>query len=219
MYDLGLSHPETIGAPLLIVQRRSIKRGEILFAEGDISTALYEVHAGCFKTCVTSEAGHQQVSGFQIVGDFVGLEGLGAERQLTETVALEESQVTVIPISVLTQLSHDSADVQHRLHKIMSREGARAKDMMFLLGSMRAKERVATFLLDLLQRLSDRGYSPSEVNLCMTRDEIGSYLGLTLETVSRMFAKFKETGTLDVTSRNIRILNPEALCRAAAGLD
>ena len=201
------------------VSRRSIKRGQILFAPGDLPTSLFDVHAGCFKTSVASESGYEQVSGFQIVGEFVGLDGVGSARQCSEVVALEDSQVNLVPLAFVSALSHESAHFQHQLHKVMSREGARCRQMMFLLGSMRALERVATFLIDLLQRLSARGYSAYAVNLCMTRDEIGSYLGLTLETVSRTLARLKHDGILEVTNREIRILEPEALRRAAAGLD
>ena len=218
LHELGLSQEEWQRVAPMIARRRSIKRGERLFAAGDVPTSIYEVHAGCFKTCVASEGGHQQVSGFQIVGDFVGLDGIGSERHVSEGVALEDSQVHVIPTAAIAQLSRESADFQHRFHQMMSREGERGRHMMFLLGSMHAMERVATFLLDLLQRLNARGYSSSAVNLCMTRDEIGSYLGLTLETVSRMFAKLKQGGVLEVSNRDVRILDPEALRRAAAGL-
>jgi CRP/FNR family transcriptional regulator len=203
----------------MIVTRRSVKRGEVLFSAGDVLSSLYEVHAGCFKTCVTTENGREQVIGFQIVGDFVGLDGIGSERQVSEGVALEDSQVNVVPLAAIAQLSHESADFQHRFHQVLGREGERSRQMMFLLASMRAQERVATFLLGLLQRLNVRGYSASAVNLCMTRDEIGSYLGLSLETVSRMLAKLKLSGAVEVTNRAIVVLDPVALHRAAAGQD
>jgi CRP/FNR family transcriptional regulator len=201
----------------MIVMHRSVRRGEILFSAGEVLSSLYEVHVGCFKTCVTTENGREQVIGFQIVGDFVGLDGIGSERQVSEGMALEDSQVNVVPLTAISQLSHDSADFQHRFHQIMSRECERSRQMMFLLASMRAQERVATFLLSLLQRLNARGQSACVVHLCMTRDEIGSHLGLSLETVSRMLARLKQSGAVDVTNRAIVVLDPEALHRAAAG--
>ena len=203
--------------PAMVVKRRSIRRGGILFAVGDAPCAIYEVHAGCFKTCVASENGREQVSGFHIVGDFMGLDGIGSERHGSEVVALEDSQVNVVTFAVMSQLSRESSAFQQWIHRLMSREGERCQQMMFLLGSLRAEERVAVFLLDLLERLNARGYSATAVNLCMTRDEIGSHLGLSLETVSRMLTLLKRSGTVVVTHREVRILNVTALRRVAAG--
>jgi CRP/FNR family transcriptional regulator len=170
LHELGLSLPDWNRLAPLILTRRTIKRGEMLFAVGDASTALYEVHVGCFKTCIKVGNGHEQVTGFQLDGDFLGLDSLGAERQVSEGIALENSQVNVIHSVVLSQFVRESADFQHHFHKIMSRENERARRMMFLLGSMGAVERVANFLMDLLQRQNSRGHSPSAMNLCMTRE-------------------------------------------------
>jgi CRP/FNR family transcriptional regulator len=216
LHELGLTQAGWLRAPQ--IWRRSIKRGDVLFAAGELPTSLYEVHAGCFKTCVPSRSGREQVSGFQIIGDLMGLDGMGSECHDSECVALEHSQVNVIPFALLSQLSRESPDFQHRFHVVMGREGERGRQMIFLLGSMCAMERVATFLLDLLERLNARGHSSTAVNLCMSREEIGSYLGLTLETVSRMFSRLKQSGTMEVTNRAIQILDATALRRAAGGL-
>jgi CRP/FNR family transcriptional regulator len=215
--ELGLTQAEWQRLAPAIAMQRSVKRGESLIGTGEVVSSLYEVHAGCFKTCSTTEMGREQVTGFHIIGDLVGLEGMGSERQVSESLALEDSLVNGVPFSVLAQLSHESLDLPHRLHQIMSRESERSRRMMVLLASTRAMERVATFLLDLLQRLNARGYSACAVNLCMTREDIGSYLGLTLETVSRMFAKLKQNGVVDLRHRDVRVLDLQALRRAAAG--
>jgi CRP/FNR family transcriptional regulator len=126
-------------------------------------------------------------------------------------VALEDSQVCVIPYDQLEDLSREFTDLQHQFHKIMSREIVRDHGVMLLLGSMRAEERLAAFLLNLTQRLQARGFSASSLILRMTREEIGSYLGLKLETVSRTFSKFQEDGLLEVKQRHIRIIDQPGL--------
>jgi len=141
----------------------------------------------------------------------MGMDGIGTERHTCDAVALEDSEVCVIPFDRLEGLSREVEALQHHFHKVMSREIVREHGVMMLLGSMRAEERLAAFLLNLSQRLQTRGYSPSEFNLRMTREEIGSYLGLKLETVSRVFSKFQEEGLIGVQQKNIRILDAARL--------
>jgi CRP/FNR family transcriptional regulator len=118
-----------------------------------------------------------------------------------------------MPFDKLEQLSREVTALQNHVHKVMSREIVREHGVMLLLGSMRAEERLAAFVLNLVQRLSARGFSKSELVLRMTREEIGSYLGLKLETVSRTFSKFAEEGIVEVKQRHLRILDTEALKR------
>ena len=181
------------------------------FRSGDAFQSLYAVRTGFFKTCVSSEDGRDQVTGFQMAGELLGLDGISNDRHSCDAVALEDSQVCVIPYHQLEDLSREFSDLQRQFHKIMSREIVRDHGVMLLLGSMRAEERLAAFLLNLVQRLHARGFSQSELVLRMTREEIGSYLGLKLETVSRTFSKFVEDGVVEVKQRHVRILNTEAL--------
>jgi CRP/FNR family transcriptional regulator len=146
-----------------------------------------------------------------MAGELLGLDGIGADRHTCDAVSLEDSQVCVIPYHQLEDLSRELSDLQRHFHRIMSREIVRDHGVMLLLGSMRAEERLAAFLLNLTQRLQTRGFSASSLVLRMTREEIGSYLGLKLETVSRAFSKFQEDGLLEVKQRQIRVLAPEAL--------
>lgn len=169
------------------------------------------MRTGFFKTCVASEDGREQVTGFQMAGELLGLDGISTDRHACDAVALEDSQVCLIPYDRLEDLSREFTDLQHQFHKIMSREIVRDQGVMLLLGSMRAEERLAVFLLNLTQRLHARGFSASALVLRMTREEIGSYLGLKLETVSRTFSKFQEEGLLEVKQRDIRILDNEGL--------
>ena len=201
----------------IVSARRSLVRGDALFRVGDVFSSLYAVRTGFFKTCVSSEDGRDQVTGFQMAGELIGLDGIGTDHHTCDAVALEDSQVCVIPYQQLEDLSRELSDLQHHFHKIMSREIVRDHGVMLLLGSMRAEERLAAFLLNLTQRLRMRGFSASSLVLRMTREEIGSYLGLKLETVSRAFSRFQEDGILSVKQRQIEVLDPQALQRIVNG--
>jgi CRP/FNR family transcriptional regulator len=148
-----------------------------------------------------------------MAGELLGLDGISQDHHTVDAIALEDSQVCVIPYSQLEELSREFNDLQHQFHKIMSREIVRDHGVMLLLGSMRAEERLAAFLLNLTQRLQARGFSASALILRMTREEIGSYLGLKLETISRTFSKFQDEGLLEVRQRQIAILDQEGLQR------
>ena len=152
-----------------------------------------------------------------MAGELLGLDGISTDRHSCDAVALEDSQVCVIPYGQLEHLSREFTDLQRQFHKVMSREIVRDHGVMLLLGSMRAEERLAAFLLNLAQRLKARGFSPSALVLRMTREEIGTYLGLKLETVSRCFSKFQDDGVLEVKQRQIRIVDHAALEKIVNG--
>jgi CRP/FNR family transcriptional regulator len=208
---VGLTRDNVDKLDTLVANRRTVARGDTLFRAGDAFQALYAVRTGFFKTCVSSEDGRDQVTGFQMAGELLGLDGISNDSHSCDAVALEDSQVCVIPYEQLEELSREFIELQHQFHKIMSREIVRDHGVMLLLGSMRAEERLAAFLLNLTQRLQARGFSASALVLRMTREEIGSYLGLKLETVSRTFSKFQEEGILEVKQRQIRIVSQDKL--------
>ena len=214
---VGMSTDQLERLDDLVGSRRSVGRGESLFRIGETFCALFAVRTGFFKTCVTSEDGRDQVTGFQMAGELLGLDGIGTERHTCDAVALEDSQVCVIPFTMLEDLSREFSDLQRQFHRIMSREIVRDHGVMLLLGSMRAEERLAAFLLNLTKRLQARGYSASSLVLRMTREEIGSYLGLKLETVSRAFSKFQDDGLLEVKQRQIVVLDPQGLRALVSG--
>ena len=201
----------------LVENRRTLKRGEALYSAGESFRSLYAVRTGFFKTRVAAEDGRDQVTGFQMAGELLGFDGIGTERHTCDAVALEDSQVCVIPFTQLESLSRQFGELQRQLHKVMSREIVREHGVMLLLGSMRAEERLAAFLLNLTQRLQARGFSPTSLVLRMTREEIGSYLGLKLETVSRAFSKFQDDGVLEVKQRQLRVLDEAALRQVVNG--
>ena len=195
----------------IIQKRKRVKRGEQLFRNGDAFHSLYAIRTGFFKTSVSSTDGREQVTGFQMAGEIMGLDGIVSDRHTCDAVSLEDAEVCIMPFDRIEELSREINALQHHVHKIMSREIVRDHGVMLLLGSMRAEERVAAFLLNLTQRLHARGFSQSELVLRMTREEIGSYLGLKLETVSRTFSKFMEDGIVEVKQKNLHIRDPDAL--------
>ena len=210
---MGLNADELIRVDELVAVRRHVKRGAALFHSGEKFSSLYAIRTGFFKTCVTTEDGRDQVTGFQMAGEIMGLDGIVNDQHTCNAIALENAEVCVIPFDRIEEISREVSALQHHVHKIMSREIVREHGVMLLLGSMRAEERLAAFLLNLVQRLEARGFSRFELVLRMTREEIGSYLGMKLETVSRTFSKFADEGLINVSQRNISILDSDALKR------
>jgi CRP/FNR family transcriptional regulator len=208
---LGLTADELGRLDDVVASRRKVKRGSLLFRNGEKFTSLYAIRTGFFKTCVASEDGRDQVTGFQMAGEVMGLDGIVNDHHTCDAIALEDAEVCIMPFDRIEELSREINGLQRHVHKIMSREIVRENGVMLLLGSMRAEERLAAFLLNLVQRLHARGFSQSELVLRMTREEIGSYLGLKLETVSRTFSKFVEDGIVEVKQRHVRIVNTDAL--------
>jgi CRP/FNR family transcriptional regulator len=190
----------------MVSARKRVKRSETLYRTGEAFDAIYAVRSGFFKSRVIFDDGRDQVTGFHMAGEIVGMDGIGTERHTTDVIALEDSEVCVIPYARL-----DEPGMQRQLHKAMSRELVRDQGVMMLLGTMRAEERIATFLLSLSQRHAARGFSASEFHLRMTRDEIGSYLGLSLETVSRLLSRFQSDNLITVHQKHIRILDVPGL--------
>ena len=212
---VGLSAAELDHLDRVIRQRRTLRKGEALFRSGESFEALYAVRSGFFKTSVSREDGREQVTGFQMSGEILGLDGISHSQHTCDAVALEDSSVCVIPYAELENLSREVGELQRQLHKVMSREIVRDQGVMFLLGSMRAEQRLAAFLLNLTRRLKARGFSASALILRMSREEIGSYLGLKLETVSRVFSRLQQDGILTVRQREIQILDADALAGVA----
>ena len=210
---MGLSEQELLRVDELVAVRRTVKRGASLFHNGEKFSSLYAIRTGFFKTTVNTEDGRDQVTGFQMAGEIIGLDGIVNELHTCDAIALEDAEVCVLPFDRIEEISREITSLQRHVHKIMSREIVREHGVMLLLGSMRAEERLAAFLLNLVQRLQARGFSKSELILRMTREEIGSYLGMKLETVSRTFSKFADDGMVEVKQRHIHICDADALKR------
>ncbi|KVT41261.1 fumarate/nitrate reduction transcriptional regulator Fnr [Burkholderia ubonensis] len=197
----------------MICTTRHVKRGDTLYRAGDVFNSIYAVRTGSFKTVVIHRDGDEQVTGFQIVGETLGLDGVHAGHHNGDAIALEDSTVCIIPFGQLEQLCREIRTMQHHVYQMMSGEIVRESALMLLLGTMTAEQRVAAFLLNLSTRFKARGYSSAEFILRMTRDEIGGYLGMKLETVSRMISKFQRKGMVAAHGKQIRIVDPDELAR------
>ena len=186
--------------------RIRLRKGETLYRAGGPFTALYAIRSGSLKTVLLAEDGRDQVAGYHMPGEIVGLDGIGNDLHECESIALEDSEVCALPFERVEEVARDNAAFQHNLHRHLSREIGRQRTLMLLLGTMSAEQRLAAFLLDLSQRYQARGYSSSEFILRMTREEIGSYLGLKLETVSRLLSRLQREGLIQVQGRVIKLL-------------
>lgn len=195
----------------VITTRTRLKKGETLYRTGDAFTALYAIRFGSCKITVLTSEGREQISGYHMPGDLLGLDGIAQGRHECHAVGLEDTEVCVMPFDRLEELARTVAPLQHNLHQFLSREIGREQNLMLVLGGMRAAERLAAFLLNLAERYQRRGYSSTEFTLRMTREEIGSYLGLKLETISRLFSRFQQQGLLQVHGRVVRRLDLPAL--------
>ena len=209
----GMAAPDVERLDSLMFTRRKVKAGQTLYREGDKFQYIYAVRSGTLKSSLMLADGREQVSGFHIAGELVGLDGVAQGRHASATMALEDTEICAIPYTHLTDLAGGTASMQHTVSRMMSREILREHSLMMLLGSMSADERLAAFLLNLSQRFAARGYSEREFHLRMSRAEIGSYLGLKLETVSRTFSAFQQQRLLEVDKRHVRITDIEGLKR------
>lgn len=187
--------------------RQRLVMGEVLFSAGERFHSIYAVRSGSLKSTLALPDGRDQVSGFLLAGDLLALDGMASAQHASTVVALEDTQVCAVSYDAMVGAMKRHATLQRGFSRQLALEIGRANRMLLLLGSLNADERVAAFLLDLSHRFSDRGQSAREFNLRMTRAEIGSYLGLTLETVSRTFSAFQRQGLLSVENRRIRFID------------
>jgi CRP/FNR family transcriptional regulator len=209
----GMAAEETKHLDGLRFGRRRVKEGQELYREGERFQYLYAVRSGTFKSTLMLPDGREQVTGFRMAGELMGLDGLASGEHASSAVALEDAEICSIPYVQLAAAAAAHPGMQQVLSRLMSREIVREHGLMALLGSMNAEERVASFLLNLSQRMKARGYSPREFHLRMSRAEIGSYLGIKLETVSRTLSSFQQQRTLDVDKKHVRIVDYEGLAR------
>lgn len=213
---VGFDHEAMRQVDALVSERVRLQKGSAVYRAGDAFASLYAIRVGSCKTTMLGEKGYEQVAGYHMPGDIIGLDGIGEGRHVSDALVLEDTELCVLPFSRLEELGRHVPALQHNLHRILSREIEREDSVMLLLGSMRAEERLAVFLLSLSDRYHRRGYSGTEFVLRMTREDIGSYLGLTLETVSRLLSRFQGMGLLQVQGRVVKLLDLPAL-RALAG--
>ena len=213
----GLSEADMEKLDRIIVRRRKVPRDGHLYRVGDPFANLYAIRLGHFKTHQIHPNGDQQITGFQMAGELLGMDAIGSERHHCNAVALEDSEVCEIPFARLEELFVDMPTLLHHFHRMMSQEITREQGVMLLLGNMRAEQRFASFLVNLSSRYAARGYSSVAFQLRMTREEIGNYLGLTIESISRLLSKFKKRGCIKVKNRDVELVEPAILKAVAAG--
>ena len=214
---IGLNREEMSQLDAVIRQSRRLKRGEYLFRAGEAFKSMFAIRTGFFKTCISSHDGREQVTGFQTSGELLGLDGVSSSLHGCDAIALEDAEVCELPFSRMTSLGRDIPTLQHHFFRLMSREIVRDQSVMLLLGNMKAEERLAAFLLNLSQRFSARGFAANDFILRMSREEIGSFLGLKLETVSRTLSKFQAQGWIIVEHKHIQLIQPENLKTLVGG--
>jgi CRP/FNR family transcriptional regulator len=216
---MGLDAADINRLDQIIGRRRRLARDERLYAMGEPFRNLYAVRYGHFKTYQVNAAGEQQITGFQMAGELLGMDAISGDRHQCDAVALEDSEVCEIPFDHLEALFGQVPALLRHFHRIMSQEITREQNVMLLLGNMRAGQRFAVFLVNLSARYAARGYSANEFGLRMSREDIGNYLGLTIESVSRLLSRFRKEGWIAVDKREVRLLDPARLKAIAAGTE
>ncbi|MGD2117263.1 MAG: fumarate/nitrate reduction transcriptional regulator Fnr [Chromatiales bacterium] len=208
---LGLDSKDIDRLDHIIKRSKPFHRGDYLFREGDPLSGIYAVKTGSIKTYVSREDGSEQVLGFHLPGELIGLDAIQDGNHECSAKILETTAVCLIPFEQLEALASEIPSLQRQMFRLMSREISNESSMLMLLGKRNADERLASFLLSLSKRYKQRGFSATEFNLSMSRNEIGNYLGLAVETVSRLFTRFQDEGILKVERKHVELLDIKAL--------
>ena len=208
---LHIDYPDDAWLVRTVFPLRRVHEGEALVHAGDKFHSLYVVRSGCFKTVYTDFSGSEQVLGFPMCGDLMGADGIDCGHYSSTAISLDTSEVVIVPLTGLARLVVECPSLEALLYRVLSRELVRVQNMAWTLGTLGAEGRVAAFLLSLSARLGALGYSRCSFNLRMTRQEIGSYLGLKLETVSRALSSLHTAGIIQVHQRSIDITDADAL--------
>ena len=207
----GMSETELTRFDELISTKRKVARGATLYRAGERFEAVYAVRSGGFKTVGNSRHGDEKITGFHLPGEILGLDAINTAQHGYDAVALEDSEVCVFPFAQRETAAMKSPALQHQLFRVLSSDISRDQGLMLLLGAMNAEQRLAAFILSLSRRFQRLGFAPSRFVLRMTREEIGNYLGLTIETVSRLFSRFQREGLIGLRQRDVEIRNPDGL--------
>jgi CRP/FNR family transcriptional regulator len=212
---VGLSHEELIKVDALVKERISLKKGDVLYRHGNPMSSVYSVRFGTLKTEHCLSDGRSQIIGFHLPGEILGLDAIGDGYHQSDAIALEDSEACIIRFTEFESLASQIPTLQNQFHRILSRELTQDQRHLLSLGSLRAEERLAGFLLNLSERLTARGYTNHEFDLRMSREEIGSYLGIQIETVSRMLSRFAEAGLIQVKQRHVKLIDITGLYELA----
>ncbi|NHZ97517.1 fumarate/nitrate reduction transcriptional regulator Fnr [Massilia sp. CCM 8734] len=216
---MGLENDDISRLDNIIGKRRRVLRDERLYQMDEPFRNLYAIRFGHFKTYQVNANGEQQITGFQMAGELLGMDAISGDRHHCDAVALEDSEVCEIPFERLEELFGEVPTLLRHFHRIMSQEITREQNVMLLLGNMRAEQRFAVFLVNLSARYAARGYSATSFQLRMSREDIGNYLGLTIESISRLLSRFKKQSWISVDKRELTLLDPAMLKALAAGTE
>ncbi len=202
---MGLAMEDVDRLDNIVKRNRPLHRGDHLFRNSDRFRSLYVVKTGSVKTYTPSEDGGEQVLGFHLPGEIIGLDAIERETHSCSAKVLETSAICELPFSRLEELSSTIPSLQHQMYRLLSKEIGQDTEMLMLLGKKNAEERLATFLLSLSNRFKKRGLSATDFYLSMSRHEIGNYLGLAVETVSRLFTRFQDERLLKVERKHVQL--------------
>ena len=206
-FPRGMKDDELTNLEAVVDQPKPLHKNDFLYRDGDVSHAMYAVRSGCIKTMTESPNGDEQIVGFHLAGELLGLDGFGDGVHTCNAVALETSSVCELPLDQIENLCHEMPGLQKQMRRIMGKEVSNDHQMLLLLGKMSSEERLASFLLSLSGRMEERHWKEDEFNLSMPRQDIANYLGMAVETVSRLFASFQNEKIIEVERRHITILD------------
>jgi CRP/FNR family transcriptional regulator len=204
---MGLTPEDVERLDGIVRRNKPLHRGDYLFHSGEGFRSLYVVKTGSVKTYAPSEEGGEQVLGFHLPGEIIGLDAIDTEVHACSARVLETSAICELPFARLEELTGTIPSLQHQMYRLLSKEIGHDTEMLLLLGKKNAEGRLAAFLLNMSSRLHQRGLSATDFHLSMSRHEIGNYLGLAVETVSRIFTRFQEEGLLKVDRKHIQLLD------------
>ena len=207
----GLSPDDMKRFEAIVDQRPAMVRGKPLYQTGDVFTGLYAVKSGSFKTTISAPDGEDQITGFYLPGELFGFDGFDDSHSCS-AISLEHSTVCELPLSAIDQLMANVPSLRRELDRLMAREITADQSMLLQLSRRTAEQRLAAFLVSLSTRFRQRGFSPTEFTLSMSRHDIGNYLGVAAETVSRLFRRFSEQRLASANGRTIIIHDFETLC-------
>lgn len=207
----GMNDEELNNMDMVVEQPKPLHKSDFLYRDGDSAISIYAVRSGCVKTMTESANGDEQIVGFHLPGELLGLDGFAEGSHTCNAVALETSSVCELPLNQLDALCHKLPGLQKQLRRIMGKEVSNDHKLLLLLGKMTAEERLASFLLSLSSRMEERHWKEAEFNLTMPRQDIANYLGMAVETVSRLFASFQSEKIIEVDRRHITILDLQRL--------
>lgn len=212
-----LSEHELTQLDNIIERKKPVQKSQIIFQSGDELKSIYALRSGTLKSYTLSENGEEQITAFHLPGDLIGFDAIMNMKHVGFAQALETAMICEIPFDILDDLAGKMPKIRHQIMRLMSNEIKSDQEMILLLSKMSAEEKLAAFLYNLSQRYSARGFSAREFRLTMTRGDIGNYLGLTIETISRLLGRFQKSGMITVQGKYITINQMDVLSDLAAG--